>query len=143
MDDQALKSLLDELDKLVIEYERYETSDQFIVFGLVWAAILTSAAAALLTALSKGSKTLVATLAAIPALCLAIDSSFNFSQQYQLRRTATVDLTTLQFELKHEGLKPTEGSKRMREIVRAFKTGSVVPRLTAGAAQKGASGASK
>lgn len=130
MADPAQVALLAEVAELIKEYSGYETSDQYIVFGLVWASILTSAAAALMTALGKGSKFLVAVIAVAPALCLTIESSFKFSQQYQLRRAATADLLVLHDELKYEELSAVDGSKRKRDIVRAFKTGSFVPTLS-------------
>jgi hypothetical protein len=136
MSDPAQTEIVKEVSELIDEYSKYESSDQVIVFGLVWMSILASATAALLTALENGSKALVAIIAAIPALCLAIESSFKFSQQYQLRRAATADLLALRDELQYEGLASVDGSKRKREIVRAFKTGSYVPTLSAASGTK-------
>ena len=130
MSDPATTQLLIELGDLISEYSKYETRDQAIVFGLVWVSILASAGAALLTALDKGSKILVTIVAVLPALCLTIESSFNFSHQYQLSRAATAAFLSVKDQLQYEGLSPAKGSSNMREIVSSFKTGSPVPTLS-------------
>lgn len=128
-EDAKKAELINEVSALVVEYTKFEGYDQKIVFGVVWISIIASAVAALLAALGQGPKELVAVLAALPALCLTIESNFKFSQQYQYRRMATAALQELQDGLKYQNLSTFDGAKSKAAILKAFAEKSVIPQL--------------
>lgn len=128
--DQIQVQFLAELSKTIAEYTFFRRTDQLIVFGTVWLSIFSSTAAALLTAIGKGKKTTISVLAAIPAICLTINSMFNFPHQYQLRKSATAALIELQDQIKYQNLTIPEASEKKMIIIKNLEEQSVIPRLS-------------
>ncbi len=128
-EDARRSELIGEVSALQVEFSRYESYDQMLVFGVVWVSIIASATSALLAALGQGPKELVAVLAALPALCLTIESNLKLAQQYQNRKLATVALVELHDSLKYRNLSTAEGATVKAEILKAFAEKSVVPQL--------------
>jgi hypothetical protein len=130
MSDEARRSeLTREVEALVAEFRHYENYDQKLVFGVVWISIIASAVSALLAALGQAPKELVAVLAALPALCLTIESNLKFAQQYQNRKMSTIALLELQDSLKYQDLPTADGAKAKAAILKAFAEKSVIPQL--------------
>jgi hypothetical protein len=128
--DPVQVQMLADLNNKIVEFSKYKTSDQFIVFGMVWLSLLSSAASALFIAIGKGPTVLVSVLAALPALCMTMNRVFSFSQQYELRRAATANLIQLRDEVQYQGLSVSDASKRKVEILKRFEQNSIIPSLS-------------
>ena len=111
------KKLLEEIAAAISTNSSIATNDHTIVNAIFWISIVASAIAALLTAISRGPKWLIAGLAALTALCLTVENTFSFTTRYSIRYQAVLDLKALRrdIELKNT-VTTTEGVDRFNQI---------------------------
>jgi len=123
------KMLLEQIAAALSTNSSIGTYDYVILHTIFWISIIASATAALLTAISKGEKWLVAVLAALPALCLTVENTFSFTTRYSIRNQAVLDLKALtrDIELKNT-VTTSEGVDRLNKI-EAMVAQSPLPRF--------------
>jgi len=108
----------------------FRDADHTILHLTFWASILASCTAATLVAYGEAPKLLVALLAAVPALCITIESTFRFAERHMTRFRAVLDLDAVRraLEIEH-GMTAAEASKRLCEIEEAVAKSSPLPNV--------------
>jgi hydrogenase maturation factor len=111
------KLLLEQITAALSTNSNVGTSDYVILHTIFWVSIIASASAALLTAIGKGEKWMIAVLAALPALCLTVENTFSFTTRYSIRNQAVLDLKALKRDIELKNTVTTsDGVDRLNKI---------------------------
>ena len=119
------QQMLAELKALLSHHNLWSTADFAILQTLLWASILSSTAATLLTATGKGAKWFVALLAVIPAFALTVESTLNFSERYQFHDKYMVALEDIKYGL--EIRKDITAARASEMLVEFRRNGPQIP----------------
>jgi len=110
------ESLLEELTKAADQTKKFGWINYVCAYIVAWVAVAGSIAATVLAAVQLTPSWLTATIAAIPAAVLAVNTTFNFERKALWHWRTTRRFEALIRRLKYEKAEEAEVSKEFSEI---------------------------